>query len=174
MAATRLVSHLRSVWYAAAVCSEFELKEGRPPVLADLEQLQSRAQQLGREAASQAAADHPGKPLPKETVSEDVLPTEVRVAADPVLFSKHEMGLHEQKRLQSILGRHFSRRLQETVLSLWCNLQQNLHGCALLCPRNARQSGRDYRQCVTLYHSLCSISAWVQKAGCLCRCWRSL
>ena len=117
MAATRLVSHLRSVWYAAAVCSEFELKEGRPPVLADLEQLQSRAQQLGREAASQAAADHPGKPLPKETVSEDVLPTEVRVAADPVLFSKHEMGLHEQKRLQSILGRHFSRRLQETVLS---------------------------------------------------------
>ncbi|CAL5222215.1 g4547 [Coccomyxa viridis] len=63
--------------YALRVCSEFALKEGRPPVLADLEQLQSRAQQLGREAASQAAADHPGKPLPKETVSEDVLPTEV-------------------------------------------------------------------------------------------------
>ena len=62
---------------ATAVCSEFELKEGRRPALADLEQLQERAQRLGREAASQAAAELPGKPLPREAVTEDVLPTEV-------------------------------------------------------------------------------------------------
>lgn len=64
-----------------AVCADFELKEGRRPALADMEQLQGRAQQLGREAAAQVAAQHPGKPLPRETVTEDVLPVEVRATA---------------------------------------------------------------------------------------------
>lgn len=75
--APQVFSESASVPHASAVCSDFELKEGRRPVLADLEQLQSSAQLLGREAASQAAAEHPGTPLPREAVTEDILPTEV-------------------------------------------------------------------------------------------------
>lgn len=66
---------------SVVVCSEFEIKEGKRPVLADMEQLQQRAKELGREAHSEVAAEHPGQPLPRETVTEDVLPTEVRAPA---------------------------------------------------------------------------------------------
>ena len=61
----------------AAVCSEFELKEGRRPVLADMERLQQRASELAQEARAQVAADNKGQPLPKDTIPDDVLPAEV-------------------------------------------------------------------------------------------------
>ena len=60
-----------------AVCSEFELREGRRPALADADKLQHRARELALEARAEAAAEHPGAPLPKGTIPEDLLPTEV-------------------------------------------------------------------------------------------------
>ena len=61
----------------AAVCSEFELKEARRPVLADMERLQQRASKLAQEARAQVAADNKGQFLPKDTIPDDVLPAEV-------------------------------------------------------------------------------------------------
>lgn len=62
------------------MCSEFELREGRRPALADADKLQHRARELVLEARAEVAAEHPGTPLPKGTIPEDVLPTEVSVA----------------------------------------------------------------------------------------------
>ena len=62
---------------SAAVCFEFELREGKRPALADMEALKQRARELAQEARAQAAAEHPGAPLPRDTITEDILPTEV-------------------------------------------------------------------------------------------------
>ena len=61
------------------MCSEFELREGRRPALADADKLQHRARELALEARAEVAADYPRAPLPKGTIPEDVLPTEVSV-----------------------------------------------------------------------------------------------
>ena len=45
--------------------------------MADMDRLQHRARELAMEARAEVAAEHPGASLPKGTIPEDVLPTEV-------------------------------------------------------------------------------------------------
>ena len=78
------------------MCADFESHTGRFPTTEDLPALQQRARELAADARAAAAADANGGPLPRDLISEDVMPAGV--------LEEYVIGNAELAPVNAVLG----------------------------------------------------------------------